>query len=135
MVYGFLLTWLGTLSVCITLGELSSMVPTASGQYHWVSILAPASSKKFLSYITGALRLPPSFKSSKANVFRLVDCDGLDCWPYRHRFLRQYPNSSPRGSKRPKLPTCWMARDIALLGYSTALRCYKYHPKQCASGD
>jgi hypothetical protein len=27
--------------------------PTSGGQYHWVSEFAPASSQKFLSYITG----------------------------------------------------------------------------------
>ena len=53
LVYGFLLVWLGNLSVFITMGELVSMIPTAGGQYHWVSILAPRQSKKFLSYVTG----------------------------------------------------------------------------------
>ena len=45
--------WVGTLSVFVTLGELSSMMPTASGQYHWINMLAPKRSKKFLSYVTG----------------------------------------------------------------------------------
>lgn len=31
--------------------------PTAGGQYHWVSMLAPSRSQKFLSYITGELHL------------------------------------------------------------------------------
>lgn len=29
------------------------MMPTAGGQYHWVSVLAPRSTKRFLSYTTG----------------------------------------------------------------------------------
>lgn len=29
--------------------------PTAGGQYYWVSILAPKTSRNFLSYITGTL--------------------------------------------------------------------------------
>lgn len=33
------------------------MAPTSGGQYHWVSMLAPASSQKFLGYITGWLTL------------------------------------------------------------------------------
>lgn len=49
----FLLVWGGTLSTFVTIGELASMAPTAGGQYHWVSILAPRSNRKFLSYITG----------------------------------------------------------------------------------
>lgn len=55
LVYGFIIIWLGNLSVFIAIGELSSMIPTAGGQYHWVSLLAPPSSKKFFSYITGWL--------------------------------------------------------------------------------
>jgi choline transport protein len=31
--------------------------PTAGGQYHWVAMLAPPSSKKFLSYITGDMKI------------------------------------------------------------------------------
>ena len=53
LIYGFFVTWFGTLSVFIVMGELASMIPTAGGQYHWVSLLAPNSCKKFLSYITG----------------------------------------------------------------------------------
>lgn len=30
-----------------------SRAPTAGGQYHWIYLLAPDSSKKFLSYVTG----------------------------------------------------------------------------------
>ncbi|PQE06234.1 amino acid polyamine transporter I protein [Rutstroemia sp. NJR-2017a BBW] len=55
LIYGLLFVWLGTLSVFTVLGELSSMITTAGGQYHWVSVLAPPSAKNFLSYITGWL--------------------------------------------------------------------------------
>ncbi|KAI0414962.1 putative GABA permease [Xylaria grammica] len=33
------------------------MAPTSGGQYHWVSMLAPASSRKFLGYLTGWLAI------------------------------------------------------------------------------
>ncbi len=33
------------------------MAPTSGGQYHWVSMLAPPRSRKFLGYITGWLTL------------------------------------------------------------------------------
>ncbi|KAL2844898.1 putative amino acid permease [Aspergillus pseudodeflectus] len=56
-VYGFLFVWLGTACVFAVLSELASMAPTSGGQYHWVSMLAPPSSVKFLSYITGWLTL------------------------------------------------------------------------------
>ncbi|TVY90274.1 Choline transport protein [Lachnellula willkommii] len=52
VVYGYLLVWVGTLSVFATLSELVSMAPTSGGQYHWVSMLAPSSCAKFLSYMT-----------------------------------------------------------------------------------
>ncbi|KAF2475870.1 amino acid transporter [Lindgomyces ingoldianus] len=55
LIYGFFLVWIGNLSVFIAIGELSSMIPTAGGQYHWVSLLAPLSSRRFFSYITGWL--------------------------------------------------------------------------------
>lgn len=55
LVYGYLGVWLGFISVAIVMGELASMMPSAGGQYHWTSILAPRSAKKFLSYITGCV--------------------------------------------------------------------------------
>ena len=55
VVYGFIFIWIGNLSVFTVLSELVSMAPTAGGQYHWVSMLAPSSCRKFFSYITGWL--------------------------------------------------------------------------------
>ncbi|KAF1913212.1 amino acid/polyamine transporter I [Ampelomyces quisqualis] len=55
LIYGFTLIWLGNFSVFICIGELASAVPTAGGQYHWVSLLAPRSNKRLFSYITGWL--------------------------------------------------------------------------------
>ncbi|KAI1186938.1 putative GABA permease [Nemania serpens] len=57
ILYGFLVVWAGTLSVFATLSELVSMAPTSGGQYHWVSMLAPPSSRKFLGYLTGWLAI------------------------------------------------------------------------------
>lgn len=55
IIYGFIIVWLGNLSLFSTLCELASMAPTSGGQYHWVAMLAPRSCSKFLSYITGWL--------------------------------------------------------------------------------
>ncbi|KAL8724733.1 MAG: hypothetical protein Q9181_006697 [Wetmoreana brouardii] len=55
LIYGYLLVWIGTLSVFISMAELVSMAPTSSGQYHWVAMLAPPTCQKFLSYLTGWL--------------------------------------------------------------------------------
>ncbi|PSN60880.1 putative GABA permease [Corynespora cassiicola Philippines] len=57
IIYGFLVVWAGTLSIFATLSELASMAPTSGGQYHWASMLAPASSRKFIGYITAWLTL------------------------------------------------------------------------------
>lgn len=53
LVYGYLFCWIGTLATVASLAEMASMMPLSGGQYHWVSILAPARWAKFLSYITG----------------------------------------------------------------------------------
>ncbi|MCJ1310300.1 hypothetical protein MMC25_003962 [Agyrium rufum] len=53
LVYGYIMVWIGTMSIYVVLGELASMAPISGGQYHWVSMLAPRSSQKFFSYITG----------------------------------------------------------------------------------
>ncbi|KAI0466805.1 amino acid/polyamine transporter I [Xylaria cf. heliscus] len=57
LIYGFIVVWVGTLSLFATLSELVSMAPTSGGQYHWVSMLAPPSCRKFLGYLTGWLTL------------------------------------------------------------------------------
>ncbi|PHH90203.1 hypothetical protein CDD83_4247 [Cordyceps sp. RAO-2017] len=57
LIYGFIFIWIGNISVFATLCELISIAPTCGGQYHWVAMLAPKSSSKFLSYITGWLTL------------------------------------------------------------------------------
>ncbi|KAI1370332.1 putative GABA permease [Hypoxylon crocopeplum] len=57
IIYGFLVVWIGTLSVFATISELASMAPTSGGQYHWISMLAPPSSRKFLGYIAGWLTI------------------------------------------------------------------------------
>ncbi|OAA77079.1 Amino acid/polyamine transporter I [Akanthomyces lecanii RCEF 1005] len=55
IIYGYIVVWLGNISVFTTLSELASMAPTSGGQYHWVAMLAPRRCSKFLSYITGWL--------------------------------------------------------------------------------
>lgn len=52
-VCGYLFAWLGVTAQTLVMAEMGSMIPLAGGQYNWVSILAPKSSAKFLSYMTG----------------------------------------------------------------------------------
>ncbi|KAI2618103.1 putative GABA transporter [Hypoxylon sp. NC1633] len=52
VVWGFLINWVGFVSVYTALGEMASMAPTAGGQYHWVAMMAPESCATFLAYMT-----------------------------------------------------------------------------------
>lgn len=47
--------YMGQALIVLSLAEMSSMAPTAGGQYHWVSEFAPASYQRLLSYISGWL--------------------------------------------------------------------------------
>ncbi|KAK5119439.1 hypothetical protein LTR85_007539 [Meristemomyces frigidus] len=51
----FLVDWFGLLFVVLSLAEMSSIAPTAGGQYHWASESAPASMQKLISYMVGWL--------------------------------------------------------------------------------
>ncbi|ATY60721.1 GABA permease [Cordyceps militaris] len=53
LVYTYIIVWVGNLSTFSAMCELVSMAPTAAGQYHWVYMLAPKSSRNLLSFITG----------------------------------------------------------------------------------
>lgn len=72
LVYGFLLVWIGTLSVFATLSELVSMAPTSSGQYHWVAMLAPVPARRALSYITGKQKLLTHADTMRRSQTKLV---------------------------------------------------------------
>ncbi|KAG9191682.1 hypothetical protein G6011_10416 [Alternaria panax] len=76
LIYGFVLIWLGNFSVFVCIGELASAVPTAGGQYHWVSLLAPRSNKKFFSYLTAALTSVCYFVADL--ILQLVSLNDLD---------------------------------------------------------
>ena len=53
LIYGFLVTWAGVFSQAFVMAEMGAMIPLAGGQYNWVSVLAPESYSKYLSYLTG----------------------------------------------------------------------------------
>ncbi|KAI1823338.1 amino acid transporter [Xylaria intraflava] len=55
VIWGFIINWIGTISVYTSLGEVSSMAPTSGGQYHWVAMMAPPAYSTFLAYVTGWL--------------------------------------------------------------------------------
>ncbi|EKM57710.1 uncharacterized protein PHACADRAFT_90968 [Phanerochaete carnosa HHB-10118-sp] len=47
--------YIGQAFIVLSLAEMSSMAPTAGGQYHWVSEFAPRKHQKILSYTSGWL--------------------------------------------------------------------------------
>ncbi|GAB7354835.1 hypothetical protein MBLNU459_g5215t2 [Dothideomycetes sp. NU459] len=54
-IWMYLVCCIGLLLSTISLAEMASMAPSAGGQYHWISELAPPSTQKILSYIIGWL--------------------------------------------------------------------------------
>ncbi|EKM57693.1 uncharacterized protein PHACADRAFT_88705 [Phanerochaete carnosa HHB-10118-sp] len=48
-------SYVGQTFIVLSLAEMSSMAPTAGGQYHWVSEFAPRKYQKILSYTSGWL--------------------------------------------------------------------------------
>lgn len=74
IIYTFIAIWIGNLSVFAALCELVSMAPTAAGQYHWVYMLAPESSRRLLSFVTGWLTVA-GWQGSVASASYL--CGGL----------------------------------------------------------
>lgn len=55
LIYGMLLTTVLYLSIALTIAELSSVYPTAGGQYHFASILGPKRFTRAISYICGII--------------------------------------------------------------------------------
>jgi len=55
LLYGMFITGSAYMAIALTIGELSSVYPTAGGQYHFVSILAPKRYNRGLSYTCGIL--------------------------------------------------------------------------------
>ncbi|KAL6244559.1 hypothetical protein RBB50_008801 [Rhinocladiella similis] len=55
VVYGFIATFFGILSINASLAEMASMYPVAGGQYFWTFHFAPPRVRVFLSYLQGWL--------------------------------------------------------------------------------
>lgn len=54
IVYGILIVTFFSVCIAITLGELSSAIPLAGGQYVWSRVLAPKKYSAFLAYLCGS---------------------------------------------------------------------------------
>ncbi|KAJ9637966.1 hypothetical protein H2204_004556 [Knufia peltigerae] len=53
IVHYSVISFLGTIAVALSLGEIASIWPTAGGQYHWVAVLAPQNTRVIASWFTG----------------------------------------------------------------------------------
>lgn len=68
MIYGFLISFIGSICIAASLAELTSIWPVSGSQFLWVHELAPESYRRFLSYFVGHL----AFWGSQATVAGLL---------------------------------------------------------------
>ncbi|KAL4907150.1 hypothetical protein BDW74DRAFT_189707 [Aspergillus multicolor] len=57
LTYGLIALFILVGACVLSLGELASVYPTAGGQYHWTSILAPKRARRVMSYACGAANM------------------------------------------------------------------------------
>ncbi|KAL6355278.1 hypothetical protein LRP88_10864 [Fusarium phalaenopsidis] len=57
IIYGVLITFFLYACAALTLAELAAIYPTAGGQYHFSSILAPKKANKLISYACGMIAM------------------------------------------------------------------------------
>ncbi|KAI0440433.1 amino acid permease-domain-containing protein [Xylaria telfairii] len=51
--YNYVLSFLSSVCIASSLGEIASIYPTAGGQYHWVAALCPPSTRSVAAWVTG----------------------------------------------------------------------------------
>ncbi|KAJ6014961.1 amino acid transporter [Penicillium herquei] len=90
LVYGFIAVWIAFISIFIALGELASMIPSAGGQYHWTSILAPKSSTRFFSHITGSICIIAWTAGSTGTIYTAGSI-------FQTTFAIKHPNYEQKG--------------------------------------
>lgn len=57
LIYGIIIIFIFGGACALSMAEIASVHPTAGGQYHWTSILAPVSASRGLSYWCGAINV------------------------------------------------------------------------------
>ncbi|KAJ5546784.1 hypothetical protein N7494_004369 [Penicillium frequentans] len=53
LVWGMILSIIGTMALALSLAELASMCPRAGAQYHWTAVLAPPRIRAFTTWMQG----------------------------------------------------------------------------------
>ncbi|KAH8894554.1 amino acid transporter [Thozetella sp. PMI_491] len=72
VIWGFLMSWVGSMAVYCVLGELASIAPTSAGQYHWAAMMAPPRSSTFLAYLTAWFTVTSWLASSVATAYMVA---------------------------------------------------------------
>ncbi|KUM58943.1 hypothetical protein ACN42_g8207 [Penicillium freii] len=67
--YNYIITFIGTMFVVLSLSEIASIYPTAGGQYHWVHCLTPASYQATASWFTGWISIGGQLVFSASAAF------------------------------------------------------------------
>lgn len=69
MVWGFVVSACGAVLIALCIAEYASMVPTAGGQYHYVSELSPAKYRRIFSWYAGWITMIGWILSATAGIF------------------------------------------------------------------
>ncbi len=69
LIWSFIWTLVGFMPVILSLAEMSSMAPTAGGQYHWASEFSPPRFQKVVSFFVGWMSVLSWQAGAAAGVF------------------------------------------------------------------
>lgn len=83
VVYGIIIVAFISYPIGITLSELSSIMPSAGGQYVWTRVLAPRKYSGILSYLCGSLAWAGSLFSSASLALSISLCI-MSFWELTH---------------------------------------------------
>lgn len=76
VIFGLICGFVFMGSSAISLAELASVYPTAGGQYHWTSILAPKKQSRGLSYVCGSINVFSWIGASAAIILIITEYVG-----------------------------------------------------------
>lgn len=87
LLYGLFVTTSLFLSIGLSMAELSSVYPTAGGQYHFTSIIAPCQVRRASSYICGFTTVL-SWQIIGATVTMVATSQIITVWQFYHPSLQ-----------------------------------------------
>ncbi|KAH7124201.1 amino acid/polyamine transporter I [Dactylonectria macrodidyma] len=90
LLYGLFVTTSLYLSIALSMAELASVYPTAGGQYHFTSILAPGRVSRGSSYVCGFVTMI-SWEVIGAAVTMVPSVQILALWQYYHPSFNAKP--------------------------------------------